>query len=158
MEITAAAATTAAAAAAAAIAETKVKKLFLFGRLLAGMYRMYRGISMLDHVQLNRDKLMIKMTNNEHPDKLFERMFAVKKQYAHRQNGIQPSMPQLIACVINGLSDDYKAAFTTKLLAIKGETDYSKIVEELKEVGNKLHTAMHKNKEGGSNTLMEGKT
>ena len=73
---------------------------------------------MLDHVQLNRDKLMIKMTNNEHPDKLFERMFAVKKQYAHRQNGIQPSMPQLIACVINGLSDDYKAAFTTKLLAI----------------------------------------
>ena len=46
------------------------------------------GISMLDHVQLDRVKLMIKMTNNEHPDKLFERMFAVKKQYAQRENGI----------------------------------------------------------------------
>ena len=56
------------AAAAAAIEETKVKKLFPFGRLLAGMYRMYRGIGMLDHVQLDRDKLMIKMTNNEHPE------------------------------------------------------------------------------------------
>ena len=76
LEITAAATTTA-----AAIKETKVKKLFPFGRLLAGMYRMYSGISMLDHVQLDRDKLMIKMTNNKHPDKLFERMFAVKKQW-----------------------------------------------------------------------------
>ena len=42
---------------------------------------------MLDHVQLDRVKLMIKMTNNEHPDKLFERMFAVKKDYGRGGRG-----------------------------------------------------------------------
>ena len=143
------------------IEELKVTKLFPFGRLwivLAGMHRMYRGVSMLDHVQLDRDKLMIKMTNNEHPDKLFERTFAVRKQYAHRENGIQPTMPQLIACVINGSSADYKAAFTTKLLAMKGKKDHNKIVEELKEMGNELHTTLHKNKDDGSSSLMDGET
>ena len=144
------------------IKETKLLKRFPLGRpwaILAGMYRMYRGISMLDHVQLDREKLMIKTTNNKHPDKVFERMFTVKKKYVHRDNGIQPTMPQLIACVINESSDDYKAVLMTKLLTMKGENDYFKIVEELKEVGNELHTAMHNNKEGGSSTtLTEGET
>ena len=67
-------------------------------------------------------------------------------------------MPELIACVINGSSDDYKSIFTTTLLAMKRETDHNKIVEELKEVGNELHTALHKNKNGGSSSLIEGET
>jgi len=102
------------------IEATIVLDKFPFGRLclvLAGMYRVYRGVSMLDHVQLDKDKLTIRMTANAHPNVLFERMFAVKRQYVHRGNGpntIKPSMPQLIACVVNGASRDYSVALTTE--------------------------------------------
>ena len=117
------------------IEETKVLKRFPFGRLwlvLAAMYRMYRGISMLDHVQLDKDKLMIKMTNDKHSDKLFEQMYAVKKQYVHRTN-VAPTISQLIACAFNGVSQDYTLDFTAKLLSMRGEIDHYKIIEKLKE-------------------------
>ena len=77
---------------------------------------------MLDHVQLDNDNLIIKMTANEHPDVLFEFMFAVKRQYAHRgvgQNVVRPTMPQLIACVVNGARRDYAVALTREKIVIE---------------------------------------
>jgi len=59
---------------------------------LDGVYRMYGGISMLDHTQLDKDKLLIRMTNDDHPDKLFERMYTIKKKYANIMN-VTPTMP-----------------------------------------------------------------
>ena len=47
-------------------------------------------------------------------------------------------------------------AFTTKLLAMRGETNHHNVVEEVKEVGNEMHTTMHKNKDNSSSTLKEG--
>jgi len=98
------------------------------------------------------------MTANEHPDVLFEHMFAVKRQYAHRGNGpnsVRPTMPQLIACVVNGASRDYTVALTRELLSLRGETDEYDIVEKLKEVANEIHTALYKKKDAGSSTLMD---
>jgi hypothetical protein len=106
------------------------------------LFRKYRGDSVLDILQLTLDIPFIRMNENEHPDLLFERMWAVKRKYSHRSD-IFPDDQNLIVHIINGASQTYKEAFTTRLHSwvTQGKTLDASFLSDLKDLGNNMYNA-----------------
>jgi hypothetical protein len=87
-----------------------------YGRIhlaLKELYDTYCLKSRLDKIQLDIDKLTIKMAPGEHSGVLFEKPLMVRKQYRRRT---KPTWDELISCVVTGASSAYQTAFTTKML------------------------------------------
>ena len=113
---------------------------------------------MLDFIQFDKDKAMIRMTDKEHPDKLWERLeYALLEKYCdNKMLGVK--MEQLIACAVNGASSTYQEHFTLKLASWPVGDDPYLLIEELRKLGNKLHTATIKNKMDEKSDLEEHET
>jgi hypothetical protein len=88
---------------------------------LQELYDTYRPKSRLDRIQLDIDKLTIKMADGEHPDVLFKKAMMVRKKYRKRRTKSQ--WDELISCVVTGASNAYQTAFTTKMLEMDQEPD-----------------------------------
>jgi hypothetical protein len=72
-----------------------------YGRIhlaLVDLYNTYRPKSLLDRIQLDMDKLTIKMGDNDHPDVLFELAMMARKKY--RRSRTKPTWDELISCLV----------------------------------------------------------
>jgi hypothetical protein len=106
---------------------------------LKELYDTYRPKSRLDRIQLDIDKLTIKMADGEHSDVLFEKAMMVQKKYRRRRT--KPTWDKLIPCVVTGASSAYQTAFTTKMLEMDQEPDGQVVLTALKKLGNELYLA-----------------
>jgi hypothetical protein len=106
---------------------------------LKELYDTYRPKSRLDRIQLDIDKLTIKMADGEHPDVLFEKAMMVRKKYWKRRT--KPQWDELISCVVTGASNAYQTAFTIKMLEMDQEPDGQVVLSVLKKLGNELYLA-----------------
>jgi hypothetical protein len=106
---------------------------------LKELYDTYRPKSRLDRIQLDIDKLTIKMADGEHSDVLFEKAMMVRKKYRRRR--IKPAWDELISCVVTGAASAYQTAFTTKMLEMDQEPDGQVVLTALKKLGNELYLA-----------------
>jgi hypothetical protein len=93
--------------------------------------------SRLDRIQLDIDKLTIKMADREHSDVLFEIAMMVRKKYRKRRT--KPAWDELISCVVLGASSAYQTAFTTKMLEMDQEPEGQVVLTVLKKLGNELY-------------------
>ena len=112
-----------------------------YGRIhlvLIGLYDTYRPKSRLDRIQLDRDKLTIKMATGEHPDVLFELAMMVRKKYRRRRT--KPTWDELISSVVTGAAATYQNSFITKMLEMDGESNGQVVLTALKQLGNELYT------------------
>jgi hypothetical protein len=75
---------------------------------LKELYDTYHPKSRLDRIQLDIDKLTIKMADGEHSDVLFEKVMMVRKKYQRRWT--KPTWDELISCVVTGASSAYQTA------------------------------------------------
>jgi len=118
-----------------------------YGRVWIVLKRMlehYRGNSIFDFARFDIDKKLIKMMENENPYKIFERMYRVKKRYAHRQDlGITEMT--WVTCIVNGATDMYADAFKT-CVSRHSQDNPKVIIEELYKLANALYTINTKNK------------
>jgi hypothetical protein len=103
------------------------------------LYDTYRPKSRLDRIQLDIDKLTIKMADGEHSDVLFETAMMVRKKYRRRRT--KPTWDELISCVVTGASSAYQTAFTTKMLEMDQEPDGQVVLSAMKKLGNELYLA-----------------
>jgi len=103
-------------------------------KIVEELLRRYRGDSLLDIIQLQKDIQLIRMTGKEHPDRLFERMWAVKKRYCHMAE-IFPDNVQLTCHVVNGAAELCKPAFTNRMHAWKrdGKDFDAMFLEDLRD-------------------------
>jgi hypothetical protein len=95
-----------------------------YGRIhlaLVDLYNTYRPKSQLDSIQLDMDKLTIKMGDNDHPDVLFELAMMVRKKYQRRRT--KPTWDELISCIVTGSQLFYQTHFTTINLKLDHEQD-----------------------------------
>jgi hypothetical protein len=107
--------------------------------VLKELYDTYRPKSRLDRIQLDIDKLTIKMADGTHFDVLFEKAMMVRKKYQRRRT--KPTWDELISCVVTGASSAYQTAFTTKMLEMDQEPDGQVVLAALKKLGNELYLA-----------------
>jgi hypothetical protein len=115
---------------------------WMYGQIqlaLQELYDTYRPKSRLDRIQLDIDKLTIKMADGEHPDVLFEKAMMVQKKYRKRRT--KPEWDELISCVVTGTSNAYQTAFTTKMLEMDQEPDGQIVLSAMKKLGNELYLA-----------------
>ena len=82
------------------------------------MCNYYRGVGLLDHRQLRDDFSKISMSNDDHPDKLFEQMYALRTKYEFHKD-VQPTLEQLVADITAAASSYYRKEFTLKVNACK---------------------------------------
>ena len=121
---------------------------------MAALYDNYRGHSLLDYIQYEKDLAMIWMTEKEHPDKLWERLFAVWKKYCdNKLLGIK--MEHLIARAVNEASATYQKHFILEMAKWPLGKDPYLLIEELTKTGHALHIVMVKNKTNESELLEE---
>jgi hypothetical protein len=106
---------------------------------LKELYDTYRPTSRLDRIQLDIDKLTIKMADGEHPNVLFEKAMMVRKKYQRRRT--KPTWDELISCVVTGASGAYQTVFTTKMLEMDQEPDGQLVLSAMKKLGNELYLA-----------------
>jgi hypothetical protein len=106
---------------------------------LYDLYDTYRPTSRLDRIQLDIDKLTIKMADGEHPDVLFEKAMMVQKKYRKRRT--KPEWDELISSVVTGASNAYQTAFTTKMLEMDQNPDGQLVLSAMKKLGNELYLA-----------------
>jgi hypothetical protein len=115
---------------------------WLYGQIhlgFKGLYDTYRPKSRLDRIQLDIDKLTIKMADGEHSDVLFEKAMMVRKKYRRRRT--KPTWDELISCVVTGASSAYQTPFTTKMLEMDQEPERQVVLTALKKLGNELYLA-----------------
>jgi hypothetical protein len=115
---------------------------WLYGQIhlaLKELYDTYHPKSRLDRIQLDIDKLTIKMADGEHSDVLFEKAMMVRKKYRRRRT--KPTWDELISCVVTGAASAYQSAFTTKMLEMDQEPDGQVVLTTLKKLGNELYLA-----------------
>jgi hypothetical protein len=93
----------------------------------------------LGRIQLDIDKLTIKMADGEHPDVSFEKALMIRKKYRRRRT--KPTWDELISCIVTGVSSAYQTSFTTKMLEMDQEPDGQVVLTALKKLGNELHLA-----------------
>jgi hypothetical protein len=113
-----------------------------YGRIhlaLVDLYNTYWAKSRLDIIQLDMDKLTIKMGDADHPDVLFELAMMVRKKYQRRRT--KPTWDELISCIVIGSSLFYQTHFTTIMLKLDGEEDGQVVMTAMKQLGNELYTA-----------------
>ena len=83
------------------------------------------------------------MSDNDHPDVLFDQITTLKKRYKHR--AVQPCQGQLIACVILAIADQYRSHLTTKLQEIQEKygdaAEGVDVLAELQKLAHELHTS-----------------
>jgi hypothetical protein len=106
---------------------------------LKELYDTDRPKSRLDRIQLDIDKLSIKMTDGEHSDVLFEKAMMVQKKYRRRRTKL--TWDEVISCVVTGASSAYQTEFTTKILEMDQEPDGQVVLTALKKLGNELYLA-----------------
>jgi hypothetical protein len=106
---------------------------------LKELYDTYRPETRLDRIQLDLDKLTIKMAGGEHSDVLFEKALMVRKKYRRRKT--KPTWDELISCVVTGASSANQTAFTTKMLEMDQEPDGQVVLTALKKLDNELYLA-----------------
>jgi hypothetical protein len=115
-----------------------------YGRIhlaLVDLYDTYRPKSRLDRIQLDMDKLTIKMGDSDHPDILFELAMMVRKKYPRRRT--KPTWDELISCIVAGSSLFYQTHFTTIMLKLDHDEDGQIVMNAMKQLGNELYTASH---------------
>jgi hypothetical protein len=115
-----------------------------YGRIhlaLVVLYETYRPKSRLDRIQLDMDKLTIKMDDSDHPDVLSELAMMVRKKYRRRRT--KPTWDELISCIVTGSSLFYQTHFTTMMLRMDHEEDGQIVMNAMKQLGNELYTASH---------------
>jgi hypothetical protein len=86
-----------------------------YGRIhlaLVDLHNTYRPKSRLDRIQLDMDKLTIKMGDSDQPDVLFELAMMVRKKYQRRRT--KPTWDELISCIVTGSSLFYQTRFTAQ--------------------------------------------
>jgi hypothetical protein len=113
---------------------------WLYGQIhlaLKELYDSYRPKSRLDRIQLDIDKLTIKMAVGEHSDVLFEKAMMVRKKYWRRRTKL--TWDELISCVVTGASSAYQTAFTTKMLEMDQEPNGQVVLTALKKLDNELY-------------------
>jgi hypothetical protein len=118
--------------------------MWLYGRIhlaLVDLYNTYCPKSWLDRIQLDMDKLTIKMSDSDHPDVLFELAMMVRKKYQRRRT--KPTWDELISCIVTGSSLFYQTHFTTIMLKLDHEEDGQIVMNAMKQLGNELYTASH---------------
>jgi hypothetical protein len=71
---------------------------------LKELYDTYRPKSRLDRIQLDIDKLTIKMADGEHSDVLFEKAMMIQKNYRRRRTNLM-CCNGCIECVSNSIYD-----------------------------------------------------
>jgi phosphoribosyl-AMP cyclohydrolase len=108
---------------------------------LVDLYNAYRPKSQLNRIQLDMDKLTIKMADNDHPDVLFELAMMVRKKYWRRRT--KPTWDELISCIVTSSSLFYQTHFTTIMLKLDHEQDGQIVMNAMKQLGNELYTASH---------------
>jgi hypothetical protein len=106
---------------------------------LKELYDTYRPKSGLDRIQLDLDKLTIKMSEGEHSDVLFKKALMVQKKYQRRRT--KPTWDELISCVVMDASSAYQTVFTTNMLEMDQELDGQVVLTALKKLGNELYLA-----------------
>jgi hypothetical protein len=106
---------------------------------LHDLYDTYHQKSRLDRIQMDIDKLIIKMADGEHPDVLFEKAMMVQKKYRKRRT--KPEWDELISSVVTGASNAYQTAFTTKMLEMDQNPDGQIVLSAMKKLGNELYLA-----------------
>jgi hypothetical protein len=115
-----------------------------YGRIhlaLVDLYSTYWPKSRLDRIQLDMDKLAIKMGDSDHPDVLFESAMMVRKKYRRRRTN--PTWDELISCIVTGSSLFYQTHSTTIMLKLDYEQDGQIVMNAMKQLGNELYTASH---------------
>jgi hypothetical protein len=108
---------------------------------LVDLYNTYQPKSRLDRIQLDVDKLTIKMGDNDHSDVLFELAMMVRKKYQIRRT--KSTWDELISCIVTGSSLFYQTRFTTTMLKLDHEQDGQMVMNAMKQLRNKLYTASH---------------
>jgi hypothetical protein len=108
---------------------------------LVDLYNTYRPKSQLDRIQLDMDKLTIKMGDNDHPDVLFKLAMMVRKKYRRRR--AKPTWDELISCIVTGSSLFYQTHFITIMLKLDHEQDGQIVMNAMKQLGNEQYTASH---------------
>jgi hypothetical protein len=76
-----------------------------YGRIylaLVDLYNTYWLKSRLDRIQLDMNKLTIKMGDSDHPDVLFELAMMERKKYQRRRT--KPTWDEFISCIVTGSS------------------------------------------------------
>jgi hypothetical protein len=115
-----------------------------YGRIhlaLVDLYNTYWPKSRLDRIQLDMDKLTIKMGDNDHPDVLLKLAMMVRKKYRRRRT--KPTWDELISCIVTGSSLFYQTHFTTIMLKLDHEQDGQVVMNAMKQLDNELYTASH---------------
>jgi hypothetical protein len=95
-----------------------------YGRIhlaLVDLYNTYWPKIRLDRIELDMDKLTIKMGDSGHPDVLFELAMMVRKKYRGRRT--KPTWDELISFLVTGSSLFYQTHFTTIMLKLDHEQD-----------------------------------
>ena len=129
------------------VASTVVERKWPFGQMwliVKELQRQYRGDSMLDIIQMQRDIQDIQMASDkEHPDKLFQRMWYIKKKYQHRPD-IFPDDNTMAVYLIQGASLLYREAFTNRMHTWKTNNKPldKAFISDLQDLGNSLYTGM----------------
>jgi hypothetical protein len=121
-----------------------MQSMWPYGRIhlaLVDLYNTYRPKSRLDRIQLDMDKLTIKMGDSDHPDVLFQLAMMVRKKYRRRR--MKPTWDELISCIVTGSSLFYQTHFTTIMLKLDHEQDGQIVMNAMKQLGNELYTASH---------------
>jgi hypothetical protein len=108
---------------------------------LVDLYGTNRPKSWLDRMQLDMDKLTIKMGDNDHPDVLFELAMMVRNKYRRRRT--TPTWDELISCIVTGSSLFYQTHFTTIMLKLDHEQDGQVVMNAMKQLVHELYTASH---------------
>jgi hypothetical protein len=106
---------------------------------LKELYDTYRLTCRLDRIQLDIDRLSIKMADGEHPDVLFEKAMMVGKKSWRRRTA--PEWDELISSVVTGASNAYQTAFTTNMLEMDQNPDGQLVLSAMKKLGNELYLA-----------------
>ena len=78
--------------------------------VLIVFHKKYRGDSLLDKIQLNKDMLIIVQNPGEHPDKQFNRAYRILSNYSHKT--VRPTHEDLIAQIVVGSFNPYTVAYT----------------------------------------------
>jgi hypothetical protein len=115
-----------------------------YGRIhlaLVDLYNTYRPKSRLDRIQLDMDKLTIKMGDSDHPDVLSKLAMMVRKKYLRQRT--KPTWDELISCIVTGSSLFYQTHFTTVMLKLDHEQDRQIVMNAMKQLDNELYTASH---------------
>ena len=94
--------------------------------------------SVLDQIDLNKAIATVVMKEGEHPDKQFERMYKVRKEFRHR--ACQASTHEWIAQIVRGSIEPYGIHYVNAISNQDENTDGQDILDRLQALGHALYT------------------